>query len=145
MEIAVRPGCPKDHPSDYEVEERNRAFGPMPGDCGRCILDDRAKLVLVVVPPRIPGVTCQTDTSAYQALIGCFRNAISSVSASGASSVTFPALGTRWHHWSHVQASAAARRALEEIYDTLPDGFRVVFAVGDDPEAARVWDMVLTF
>ena len=139
MEIAVRSGSPSDHPSDYEVEEKNRSFGPTPQDCGRCILDGKACVILVTVPPRLPGVTCQTDTTAYLSLIECFRAPVLTASAAGASSVTFPALGTRWHHWSHVQSASAARRALEELYEAVPDGFRVTFAVEDvDAIAALV-------
>jgi hypothetical protein len=145
MELAIRLGATSDHPSDYEAEERNRSFGPMPDNCAKCIADDRAKKMLVVVPPRLPGITCQTDTKAFESLIECFKAVILASVETGSKSIAIPPLGVRYHHWSVLQSSTAARRAIDTIAEIIPDDFRIVFTVGDKDEDLKIWDEVLTF
>lgn len=145
MELAIRSGITSDHLSDYEAEERNRSFGPMPTTCGTYIIDNRSKKILVVVPPRLPGITCQVDTKAFESLIDCFKVVISASVETGAKSIAIPPLGVKYHHWSHLQSSTAARKAVDFLSEDLPDDFRIVFAVGDKDDEFKIWDEVLTF
>jgi O-acetyl-ADP-ribose deacetylase (regulator of RNase III) len=145
VEIAVRTGSPSDYPSDYEVDEKNKALGPIPEKCGTCVVDDRSKVILVTVPSRLPGVTCQTDTDAFCFLVGCYLSSIEAAVERGAKSISVPALGTRHHRWKHLQSAAAARKAIESVESWAPDDFRVTFAVGDSLDDANAWDRVLTF
>ena len=145
MELAIRSGDTCDFDSDYSVEERNRAFGPMPDNCGKCILDRQSKKILVVVPPRIPGVTCQVDVAAFSSLEKCFREVILSAVDMQAKSISIPALGVKYHHWTPLQSAVAARRAIEFHKDDIPDDFKVVLAVGDKEEDLKMWDDILIF
>lgn len=150
MEVSVSRLLPSETEADYEVSEKNRSLGKMPENCAECIIDESSMSILVTVPPKIPGVTCQVDTESFQMLVKCYESAVAKAVSAGASSVVFCPLGTKYQRWKHIQSASAARKAVEGVFESVPDGFRVLFAVGSEkPEETEknfnIWNDVLTF
>ena len=140
MNIGVRGGNPKDY-SGVSAEEQNRSMGPLQKDIKGCLLTNNE--IYVYVPPKLPGITCQTDPEAYACLVRSFEVVIKTASSQGSPSVAIPALGVVYQKWKHLQSASAARKAVENIWEEIPDDFTVFFCVPYDQ--VELWDQVMTF
>jgi hypothetical protein len=142
MNIGVRGGLTSEH-SDFTAEEKNRSRGILASHSSGCLVSDRELKVYVKVPPKVPGITCQTDPEAYKYLVTAFELCIEAAVNNEHPSVAIPALGVTYQKWNHLQSASAAREAIENITEEVPDDFTVFFCVEYD--YVELWDQVMTF
>lgn len=140
MNIGVRGGDPRDY-SIVSVEEKNRTFGMLKSHTPGCLTSGHT--IYVNVPPKVSGITCQTDPDAWNYLVKSFELAMRSASENDHPAVAIPELGVAYQKWKHLQSASAARNAIENLWEDLPDDFTVFFCVPYDQ--VELWNQVLTF
>ena len=143
MNVGIRCGSLGDQDCDVYAEEKNRSFGMLKGFSLDLLIDphDESK-VFISVPPKMPGMTCQTDVKAYEFLEGAYEAVIMDTYQRGLNSVCFSDLGCRWQKWGSIQSAHAARKVIEKL-SWLPDDFTILFVV--PAKEVEVWDSVMDF
>jgi hypothetical protein len=106
------------------------------------------KIVKALVPANVSTVGSQTDEKAFTMLIACYEACINQAVSAGAKQICIRPLGTGvqltkidqngevvlnglWGDlfWTHAKSSTAAKKAVENTFQTIPDAVSLTFIV----------------
>jgi hypothetical protein len=116
-----------DEPCDLSVVQRNA--NPAPEPDVMCIPSGGA--ITVWVPARMSSAAGQTDQKSWESLVSSYMESIAEAAKEGAMSVGVPELGVGRLLWGPLRSAQAARKAVDELAEMLPEGFRICFVVKD--------------
>ena len=100
------------------------------------------RTIFVTVPMKTASVTHQTSLASRVLLENCYKHPIILCASSGFDSISIPQLGVDLY-WDVVQSASAARKAILDAFEEVPEDYEVVFCVPN--EDYEIWDETMRF
>lgn len=100
-------------------------------------------VIAVWVPAQLAGVSSQIDEKSWKSFVECYRLSIESAAGMGMLSIGVSELGCGRLLWKSLRSAQAAKQAVDECWNIVPDEMRVCFIV--PKESLQDWGDVMRF